>query len=264
MRRVFKKITILMMVVLLAAGSVQNAMAAELEKVNLKVKQSSKTSVSLSWDKISGADGYEIYRKTGKDGTYKKIKTITSGKTVAYKNTGLTLGKKYYYKVRAYDKTGSKTVKGKYSAAKSVTATYMQPNFTVYLPTTIDEKNNTIVISLTNNSKSDKVYFDGIFAVEDLSDGAKLYSARSIKYSKPAKDLSGVLGEGKRLVLNPGEKVRFTCRIEEGLNYDREKIRLTTCVRYKQKDFVSVYSISQKNKIYTTEGYYDYLTGSED
>lgn len=253
-----------MMVVSMAAGSVQSVEAAELVKVNLSLKQSSKTSVKLSWDRVSGADGYEIYRKTGTDGTYKKIKTITSGKTLTYKNTGLALGRKYYYKVRAFDKTGSKTAKGKYSKAKSVTATYMQPNFTVYLPETIDLQNNTIVISLINNSKSDKVYFDGVFAIEDLSDGGKLYSARSIKYSKPEKNLSGVLGEGKRLVLNPGEKVRFTCRLEDGINYDKERIRLTTCARYKQKDFVSVYSISQKNKIYTTEGYYDYLTGNED
>lgn len=249
---------------MIAAGSVGTAMAAELAKVNLSVKQSSKTSVTLSWDKVSGADGYEIYRKTGKDGEYKKIKTITSGKTVTYKNKELSFGKKYYYKVRAFDKNGSSTKKGKYSSSKSVTMTYMNPNFTVYLPTTIDENENTIVISLTNNSKSDKVYFDGVFAIEDMADGGRLYSARSIKFSKPEKGVSGVLGEGNRLYLDPGEKVRFTCQIDGKMNYDREKIRLTTCVRYKQKDFVSVYSTSEKNKIYTTEGYYDYLTGSED
>ena len=263
MKRVFKQITILIMVVMLVAGSIESAMAAELAKVNLSVKQDSKTSVTLSWDKVSGADGYEIYRKTGKDGTYKKIKTITSGKTVSYKNKELTFGKKYYYKVRAYDKNGSTAKKGKYSSSKSVTMTYMQPNFTVYLPTTINKEDNTIVISLTNNSKSDKVYFDGIFAIEDLSDGEKLYSARSIKFSKPEKDVSGVLGEGKRLYLDPGEKVRFTCRIDGTFDYDRDKIRLTTCVRYKQKDFVSVYSTSGKNKIYTAQGYYDYLTGED-
>ena len=251
------------MVIMLSAGSLESAIAAELTKVNLSVKQSSKTSVTLSWDKVSGADGYEIYRKTGADGTYKKIKTITSGKTVTYKNKELTLGKKYYYKVRAFDKTGNGTKKGKYSSIKSVKMTYMKPDFTVYLPTKINQNENTIVITITNNSKSDKVYFDGIFAIEDLNDDDKLYSVRSIKYSKPEKNLSGVLGEGKRVILNPGEKVKFTCKIDGSLNYNRDKIRLTTCIRYKKKDYVSVYSTNEKNKIYTVKGYYDYLTGED-
>lgn len=251
------------MVVLAVTAATQTAMAAELAKVSLIVKQTSKTAVTLSWDKVKGADGYEIYRKTGADGTYKKIKTISSGKTVTYKNTELTLGKKYYYKIRAYDKNGSSTKKGKYSSAKSVAMTYMKPNFTVYLPTTINKDENTIVISLTNNSKSDKVYFDGVFALEDLADDGKLYTARSIKFSKPEKGVSGTLAEGKRLYLDPGEKVRFTCRIDGEFDYDKNKVRATTCVRYKQQDFVSVYSVSKKNKIYTAEGYYEYLTGSE-
>jgi len=246
------------------AAGVQSAFGAELAKVSLTVKQASKTSVTLSWDKVDGAEGYEIYRKTGADGTYKKIKTITSGKTVTFKNKELIFGKKYYYKVRAFDKTGSGTKKGKYSSAKSVKMTYMKPTFTVYLPTTIDKKNNTIVISLTNNSKSDKVYFDGVFAIEDLAEGGRLYSARSIKFSKPEKGVSGTLAEGKRLYLDPGEKVRFTCQIAGSFDYDRDTVRLTTCVRYKQQDFVSVYSIKDKNKIYTTEGYYDYIIGSEE
>ena len=241
-------------------GAAEETFAATLAKAELSANQRTQTSVSLNWEKVKGAEGYEIYRKTGKDGAYKKIKTITGGKTITFKNTGLALGSKYYYKIRAYNGVS----KGKYSAAKAVTLTYAKPRFTVYLPTSIDEANKTIIITLTNNSKSEKTYFDGIFAIENLEDRGRLYTARSISFEKPEKGVKGMLAEGKRLYLDPGEKVIFTCKLDESFSYDRENVRLTTCVRYKKQDYVSVYSIEDKNKIYTTQGYYDYLVGSKD
>lgn len=69
-----------------------------------KVSNSSKGKLKLTWKKTSGADGYVIYRKVGKNGSYKKIKTITSGKTVSYTNGNLKKGTAYYYKIRAYRK----------------------------------------------------------------------------------------------------------------------------------------------------------------
>ena len=240
------------------AGAAEAAFAATPAKVELTAKQKTQTSITLSWEKVKGADGYEIYRKTGKDGEYKKIKTITSGKTLTYKNTGLTVGNKYYYKVRAYD--GG--TKGKYSAAKSVTLTYTKPKFTVSLSKSLGE-DNTLKITFTNDSKSDKVYFDGVFALEDEKTG-KVYNLPSISYSKPESGKEGSLEKGKRLFLDPGEKVVFTCQLSEAFDYNREQVVLTSCVRYKSKDYVSVYSTEGKNKIYTEAGYYDYLTGAED
>lgn len=60
------------------------------------------TAASSSWIKLgwsdNGADSYNIYRSTSRNGTYKKI---ASTKTNAYTNKNLTLGKTYYYKVTA-------------------------------------------------------------------------------------------------------------------------------------------------------------------
>ena len=85
----------------------------------LKVTAGNKKA-TLSWNKITGATGYGIYMATSKNGTYKKIATIKNGSTVKYTKTGLTKGKTYYFKVRAY-KTVSKTnVYSAYSAVKSV------------------------------------------------------------------------------------------------------------------------------------------------
>lgn len=61
-----------------------------------------KNKLTISWKKSSDAKGYEIWRKTGKNGKYKRIKTITKNSTVKYTNSKLRKGKTYYYRVRSY------------------------------------------------------------------------------------------------------------------------------------------------------------------
>ena len=65
-----------------------------------------------------------IYQKKG-DGKYLKIKTITSGKTTSYTKKSLSSATKYTYKIKAYDKVGSKKVYSEYSSAKSA---YTKPS----------------------------------------------------------------------------------------------------------------------------------------
>lgn len=72
-------------------------------------------SLSISWQKITGATGYDIYVKTAYNGTYKKVASV-SGKKKSYKLTKFK-GKKikfsnsYYVAVVAKQKVGSKTYK---------------------------------------------------------------------------------------------------------------------------------------------------------
>ena len=66
-----------------------------------------KKKATVTWNKISGAGGYEVYRATSKNGKYTKAATVKAGKTT-YTDAKLKAKKTYYYKVRAY-----KTVKGK-------------------------------------------------------------------------------------------------------------------------------------------------------
>ena len=68
--------------------------------------------VKITWKKADYAKKYEVYRAASSNGTYKKVKTTTS---TSYTDSGLTTGKKYYYKVRALNGTA----KGAYSAWKS-------------------------------------------------------------------------------------------------------------------------------------------------
>lgn len=78
-----------------------------------------KSKVSLSWNKVSGAKGYQIWRSTKKSGKYTLLKTIKKGKTVSCSNIKHPDGKTYYYKIRAYT-TGAngQNVYGSYSAVK--------------------------------------------------------------------------------------------------------------------------------------------------
>ena len=83
------------------------------------IKSTTYNSITIGWKKVKGASGYEVYRATSKSGSYKLVKTINKAKTVSFKDKGLKSNKTYYYKVRAFKKSGSKKTKGKYSAVFS-------------------------------------------------------------------------------------------------------------------------------------------------
>lgn len=77
-------------------------------------------SIKVSWQKVSGASGYKIYRATSKSGKYSYIQTISGGSTLSYTNSKLTKNKTYYYKVKAYKTVNSKQVDSSYSTVKSI------------------------------------------------------------------------------------------------------------------------------------------------
>lgn len=84
------------------------------------LKKKSKKTALLTWKKISGADGYEIYRKeSGKK--WKKLKTLKRTGTIR-STVSLKSGKTYQYRIRAYKKNGSKKIYGAYSASKKIKA----------------------------------------------------------------------------------------------------------------------------------------------
>lgn len=76
----------------------------------------------LSWEKVEGATGYEIYMSTKKSSGYSRIKTITKGKTVSYTKKGLQKNKKYYFKIRTYKKVSGVKIYSGYSKVVVVKA----------------------------------------------------------------------------------------------------------------------------------------------
>lgn len=70
--------------------------------------------VTISWDKIKGAQGYYIYRKA-KSSTKKWTKIGETGrKTFTFTDKSIESGSSYLYTVRGWRKNGKKVVKGKY------------------------------------------------------------------------------------------------------------------------------------------------------
>ena len=88
---------------------------------SFKVK-AGKKSAAVSWKKVSGANGYVVYRSTKSKSGFKAVKTITKGSTVKYTNKSLKKGKTYYYKVRAYRTVNKKKVHSSYTKVLKVKA----------------------------------------------------------------------------------------------------------------------------------------------
>lgn len=77
--------------------------------------------LELSWKKVKGASGYEIYRYGNASKVWHKIKTITKGKTTKYILPEMLKGYKVKIKVVAYKKKSSGKVYGKESKILSFT-----------------------------------------------------------------------------------------------------------------------------------------------
>lgn len=85
-----------------------------------KITANSKKKVTLTWKKIDGATGYQIYRSTEKNGTYTRVKTLSEN-TLKYTDKNLKSGKTYYYKIRAYRTVEDTRFYGAFSTARAIT-----------------------------------------------------------------------------------------------------------------------------------------------
>ncbi len=89
----------------------------------LKSLKSAKSgTLTVTWSKLSGADGYQLYLSTSKKFTSKATKKVTvkKGKTVKTTVKSLKKNKKYYVKLRGYKTVNDKKVYGAFSEVKSV------------------------------------------------------------------------------------------------------------------------------------------------
>ena len=90
----------------------------------LKVTGTSATTVSLKWKKAKHAKKYVVYKASGNNGKYRKVKTVKKARYTAKK---LTTNTTYHFKVRAVN--GKK--KGKLSGAVSATPKLKKPSLKV-------------------------------------------------------------------------------------------------------------------------------------
>ncbi len=84
-----------------------------------KTIKTAKAGITFTWSKVSGATGYEVYRKAD-NGSYKKIATAKKGTLVSFVDKSAKKGTTYTYRVRAINQTGTsafsstKTIRDKY------------------------------------------------------------------------------------------------------------------------------------------------------
>lgn len=100
-------------------SSVASARPVLATPISAKAAKYTATSAKISWNRVSGASGYTVYRATSARGKYS---TVTSTASTSFKNSGLSRGKTYYYKIAAYRMVGSTKV---YSGFSTVINTKM-------------------------------------------------------------------------------------------------------------------------------------------
>lgn len=88
----------------------------------VKVKSPFSMEATVTWKKVTGADGFYVYRKSG-SGSFQFIANITDGNYQVFhdKDKSLKSGSKYTYKIVPYvmDKNSSEAVDGKTYSSKS-------------------------------------------------------------------------------------------------------------------------------------------------
>lgn len=85
--------------------------ATKPEAVTAKVTSPSKGKLTLTWNAVSGAEGYQVFYKTG-NGSYQYYNTYTNVKNLTF--TGLKSGTKYTFAVRAGIRTDGGNIFGGY------------------------------------------------------------------------------------------------------------------------------------------------------
>lgn len=85
----------------------------------IKSAKSASKKVKLTFGKVKGASGYEVYMSKSKKGKYTKKANVGAGKTnVTIKK--LKKGKTYYFKMKAYSVVNGRKVYSKYSNVKRI------------------------------------------------------------------------------------------------------------------------------------------------
>lgn len=121
--------------------------------------------IKFTWKRVSGVNGYAIYRKTDKSG-WKRIKTITNNRTSSYTDSNLNPGTRYFYSIRAYKRVGRKNVYSRYDTIgvcavtkKSQSQNALKPYFEVWMNSKAEANKITALMLVKNHgSKTLRIY----------------------------------------------------------------------------------------------------------
>lgn len=222
----------------------------------MKSKKKSDDSITLSWKKDSSISGYQIYRASAIDGKYKKIATITKKSTTKYKNTKLSNGQCYYYKIRSY-----KTVNGKkwYGAFSEVKALYTKTGYTrnatakkkaaIYATAAVSD--TPLITPVKGDSMS------VTYATKDKA-GDKWYY---VTYKKDGVSHKGFIKSNKVTITKVGKttgkniNVRKSAGTQSKVLTKLNKNKKLTILKTKKKNGITWYQVQFKKKNKTYKGW---------
>ncbi len=191
-------------------------------KPSVTVLTDSSDSITVYWNKVKGASGYQIWRGGSKGGTYRKVKTFKSGSIVKWTNRYLTEDKEYYYKVRAY-KNYTVKKKGK-KVKKTIYGSYSKPDYAVPMDAPFcyaafdydtDMSNLSYIDCVFENYTTKNIVFkpEGCFVMdftefdpddENTYEDCTLYESNNNDYLNP-----------DEVVVSPGESVKLRFETDE-------------------------------------------------
>jgi 3D (Asp-Asp-Asp) domain-containing protein len=73
-----------------------------------RAKADGRSHIKINWSKVKNADGYTVYRSEKADKPGKKIYTTDKTSKKSYKDKTASVGKKYWYTVKAWKKVNGK------------------------------------------------------------------------------------------------------------------------------------------------------------
>ena len=124
MKKVFNSaIALILCISMIFSGAVV-AFAADVGTPTITVSLSSGQDVKITWTSVSGAAGYWLERSTNNSDWSALKKTLTS---TDYTDTGRTPGETYYYRVRAYAKSGFLNLSKEYGDFSASAKTIIDP-----------------------------------------------------------------------------------------------------------------------------------------
>ena len=182
-----------------------------------KTVSAGSNSLKVSWDKVSSADGYEIWVARCGSKDFKKVKSVKGNKT-SYTIKKLESGKEYKVYVKAYRKDGKK----KEYIGKPTPTMHAIPGgsgASKTNPASVKVKKSKVELSLGNkNTSSIKATVKGVDAGKKVLDHEK-----KVRYYSTNSNIAEVSKKGKITAVNPG-----TCTIYVvASNGVRTKVKVT-------------------------------------
>ena len=185
----------------------------------------------ISWKKLAGASGYEVYFKKGVNGSWTKAGATAS---LSYTHK-VGHGIRYYYKARAYqDLADGSRIYGKFSKEDDMLQ-YYSPNFSVFMSSSTSANTSCVVMSVTNKGVSTlRIYSKGAcMSDHDYSKFDRLL------YLTKSSDGYVSLDEAKYIDIKPGTSALIAFEVIGNNTWYDSKTTVYYLFRYDGIDYVA-------------------------